>query len=258
MNDTLKTIFDRKSLRTFAEKDICKDDRELLLQAGMRAPTAGNLMSYTIIDVKDQRTKEILAETCDNQPMIAKAPMVLIFLADMQRLYDYFDYSGVPNLCKKTGISYVKPQEGDFLLAANDAIVAAENVVIAAESLGLGSCYIGDIIENFETHRDLFELPRWTFPVTMLIIGYPKQKKSNSVITRFPTEFIVHKNSYRRLSRQDFDSMFHETREHFGNAPFLKGAENLGQHIYLRKFSSDFMIEMRRSFKAGIKLWLEG
>ncbi len=257
MNDSLKTIFNRKSLRTFADKDICKEDRKLLLKAAMRAPTAGNLMSYTIIDVKDQGTKEILAETCDNQPMIAKAPMVLIFLADMQRLYDYFEYSGVPDLCKKTGTSYAKPREGDFLLAANDAIVAAENVVIAAESLGLGSCYIGDIIENFETHRDLLKLPRWTFPVTMLIIGHPKQKKSGSMTTRFPTEFIVHENSYRRLSGQDFDRMFHDTREHFGNAPYIKNAENLGQHIYLRKFSSDFMIEMRRSFKAGMKVWLE-
>lgn len=39
---------------------------------------------YTILDITDQRLKEILAETCDHQPFIAKAKMVLIFCADYQ------------------------------------------------------------------------------------------------------------------------------------------------------------------------------
>ena len=257
MNDTLNLIFKRRSLRTFSDKDISPENRKLLLNAAMRAPTAGNLMSYTIINVTDQRIKEVLAETCDNQPMIAKAPMVLVFLADMQRLYDYFSYSGVPGLCRKNGTLYTTPQEGDFLLAANDAIIAAENIVIAAESMGLGSCYIGDIIENFETHRDLLNLPKWTFPVTMLIIGYPKKPKPEKPVSRYPTKFIVHTNSYKRLSDDDFESMYRETLESYEDIPFLKSAENLGQHIYLRKFSSSFMNEMRRSFKAGMKAWME-
>lgn len=47
----------------------------------MQAPTAGNQMLYTILQITDQNLKERLAETCDHQPFIAKAPLVLVFLA---------------------------------------------------------------------------------------------------------------------------------------------------------------------------------
>ena len=39
------------------------------------------------------------------------------------------------------------------MLAMADACIAAQNSVVAAESLGVGSCYIGDILENVEEHR---------------------------------------------------------------------------------------------------------
>ena len=40
------------------------------------------------------------------------------------------------------------PGVGDLLLATTDATIAAQNAVVATESLGIGSCYIGDILEQ--------------------------------------------------------------------------------------------------------------
>ena len=37
--------------------------------------------------------------------------------------------------------------------------IAAQNAVVAAESLGIGSCYIGDVIENAEQMREALHLP---------------------------------------------------------------------------------------------------
>ena len=80
-----------------------------------------------------------------------------------------------------------KPGEGDLLLACADAIIAAQSTVVAAESLGIGSCYIGDIIENCEIVRELLELPEILyFPAAMLVYGYPeesqiKKKKTGSL-----------------------------------------------------------------------------
>ena len=257
MNEILQLIEKRTSLRLFSDRQISRENKTKLLHAAMRAPTGGNLMSYTIIDVTDQTIKEKLSVTCDNQPMIAKAPMVLVFLADMQRLYDYFTYSEVPELCKKKGLPFATPQEGDFLLAADDANVAAQNVVLAAESIGLGSCYIGDIIENIEEHRKLLSLPPWTFPVTMLILGYPKKSQASIPVPRFPQEFIVHENSYHRFSGKDFDRMVQNHSQYFPTTgSFPHGAGNYGQHIYLKKFASEFMIEMRRSLKKGLQEWI--
>ncbi|MFR2562940.1 MAG: nitroreductase family protein [Anaeromassilibacillus sp.] len=135
-NPILQSLWDRKSTRVFLEKPIPKEAQEIILGAAMQAPTAGNQMLYTILQITDQNLKERLAETCDHQPFIAKAPLVLVFLADFQRWYDAFVFAGCnPRL----------PAEGDLMLAVADACIAAQNSVVAAQSLGIGSCYIGDI-----------------------------------------------------------------------------------------------------------------
>ncbi|MFQ5832277.1 MAG: nitroreductase family protein [Candidatus Thorarchaeota archaeon] len=160
MNETLRVLDNRKSLRGYDPQPISPKDKDWILHSAFRAPTAGNMMHYSIVEVTDQEMKDRLVETCDNQPFIAKAHLVLLFLADMQRWYDFFEYSDVPGLCKAHQTEYVTPQESDLLLASCDALIAAQNAVIAAESLGIGSCYIGDIMENIEIHREMFDLPK--------------------------------------------------------------------------------------------------
>ena len=103
MNQTIELLLNRHSVRAYEEKDISPEDREQIIAATLRAATAGNMMLYSIIEISDQQIKDTLAITCDNQPFIAKAPLVLIFLADYQRWYDYFKVSGVEELCEKKG-----------------------------------------------------------------------------------------------------------------------------------------------------------
>ena len=155
MNQVIETILKRKSMRAYEKKAITPEVREELLRATLRAPTAGNLMLYSIIEVTDQHIKKKLVKSCDNQPFIARAPLVWLFLADYQRWYDYFIACGVEQLCDRQHTSIRRPQEGDLFLACCDAVIAAQTAVIAAESLGLGSCYIGDIMENYEVHRSV-------------------------------------------------------------------------------------------------------
>ena len=61
------------------------------------------------------------------------------------------------------------------MMACSDALIAAQNAVVAAESLGIGSCYIGDVLEQAEIHAELLDLPRHTLPVAMLCFGRPAQ-----------------------------------------------------------------------------------
>src|SRR5665648_29342 len=150
MNETLALIEGRCSTRVFAPAPVTDDEKAAILHAALRAPTGGNMQLYSIIQVEDQALKDRLAVTCDDQPFIAKAPWVLIFVADLQRWVDLFAASGVERL---EGVTHrMTPGVGDLLLACSDALIAAQNAVIAAESLGIGSCYIGDILENGEEH----------------------------------------------------------------------------------------------------------
>jgi nitroreductase len=252
-NQTLELIKNRRTIRAYSKRELTKEEIDTIILGAMRAPTAGNMMMYSILQITDQDMKNRLVKTCDNQPHIAKAPLVLIFLADMQRWWDYFSISYVPELCGKLGEKFQTPQESDLLLASCDALIAAQNAVIIAESLGIGSCYIGDIMENYEIHREMFNLPKWVFPVAMLCFGYPKGNKNKIPLTsRFPQKFIHFKNKYKKLNKQELTEMFQDSDRQITE----KDAHNLGQEVYLRKTGADFSKEMRRSVKAAIKVWL--
>ena len=259
-NPVIETILKRKSMRAYEKKAVESEVRAELLNATLRAPTAGNLMLYSIVEVTDQHIKNKLVKTCDNQPFIARAPLVWLFLADYQRWFDYFITSGVESLCAEKQIPMRKPEEGDLFLACCDALIAAQTAVIAADSLGLGSCYIGDIMENYEAQRDLFDLPKYVFPICLLCFGYPtRQQKEREQTSRFQDKFILFENQYKRLAAEEFDEMFRvEHAQVFHDREEVLGARNLGQLIYTRKFGADFSKEMSRSVRLIMKTWMEG
>ena len=207
-NEVMKQIKERKSVRVFEDRQIEESIKDEILNSAFQAPTAGNMMLYTILDIKDKDFKKELSITCDNQAFIAKAPLVLVFLADYQRWYDCFKL----NSCNPR-----KPGQGDILLASADALIAAQNTVVAAQSFGIGSCYIGDILENCEVVSQLLNLPEFVIPVTMLVYGYPtKQQRERKKPIRFEKEYIVFENQYRRLDKIDYDNM-HKTRNEKAN-----------------------------------------
>ena len=242
MNETIRAIRARKSVRAYEERAIPADVRRALLEAALQAPTAGNMTLYTILDITDPAVKQRLSVTCDNQPFIAEAPMVLVFCADYHRWYELF----------RRHVDEVRaPAEGDLLLANADALIAAQNVVVAAESFGLGSCYIGDVTENFEIHRELLHLPEYVVPACMLCIGYPtRQQKDRPKPNRFRVEDIVHENSYDEGKASRMEEMLSGRGE--GSAD---GLHEWVKRFCARKWNSEFSREMTRSCREIICSW---
>lgn len=89
-NEVVKNLFERKSVRIFEDRPISPEDRLTILQAACQAPTAGNQQLYTILEITEPALKKRLSVTCDNQPFIADAPLVLLFCADCQKWYDAY------------------------------------------------------------------------------------------------------------------------------------------------------------------------
>lgn len=58
MNDVIKGLFERKSVRVYSDEMIEEDKKKLIIDAAIQAPTAGNMTLYSIIDVEDQEIKE--------------------------------------------------------------------------------------------------------------------------------------------------------------------------------------------------------
>ena len=80
MNEILTVLFARKSMRAYTKEPVSPEQKELILRAACAAPTAGNQQLYTILEITDQRIKDKLAVSCDDQPFIAEAAMILIFV----------------------------------------------------------------------------------------------------------------------------------------------------------------------------------
>ncbi len=234
MNDVIAQMRARKSVRAFLDKPIEPEKKQLILESIFQAPTAGNQMLYTVIDITDEALKQTLARTCDNQPFIAKAPLVLVFVSDCQRWLDAY---------KVAGCDPRRPGVGDLMLAVTDTAIAAQNAVSAAWSMGIGSCYIGDIMENCEEHRRLLNLPDYGVPTVMLAFGYPtEQQEERPKPARFDAHYIVHENAYRRLGDEEHRQM-HELRK-----PEMDYDREIAAFCK-RKYHSDFAREMTRSIE---------
>lgn len=236
-NKVLEVLKNRKSVRAFTDEEISPEIKDAILGAAMRAPTAGNMQLYSIIDVTDQDLKEKLAVSCDNQPFIAKAKMVLVFCADYHRWLRKFKLSDCEDV--------PAPELSDLVLSTNDAVIAAHAACVAAESFSIGSCYIGDIIENFEKVKELLKIPEHVAPVSMLVFGYPtEQQKNRAQLKRLPKESVVFENSYRELSEEEL----------MGASPYESTKEKV-KALYNRKYVSKFAKEMVRSVKVIYENW---
>ena len=238
MNEVIRQLFDRKSVRAFTDQPIEETAAQTILRAAAMAPTAGNQQLYTILRITDPVLLSRLADACDHQPFIAKGKLVLVFCADCLKWYDAFRAAGCePRL----------PGPGDLLLAVDDALIAAQNAVTAAESFGIGSCYIGDIMENMETERELLGLPEYVFPAALLVFGYPtEQQKERPKPQRADMRHIVQENRYRRMDAEQLKELFES------KAPDGKYEEWMAAFC-ARKYNSDFAREMSRSVGEYLK-----
>ena len=133
------------------------------------------------------------------------------------------------------------------MLAVSDTNIAAQNAVVAAHSLGIGSCYIGDIMENAEVQREILSLPPYVFPAAMLVFGYPTEQQMNRPKPpRCDMQHIVYENGYRDMDRDELKQMLSAKEGERDFEKWLRAFCN-------RKYNSDFSREMTRSVQVFLE-----
>jgi hypothetical protein len=143
--------------------------------------------------------KDTLCRICFEQPFIKSAPLVLVFNADQNRNRKWVEQFG--------GHFHF---DGPAYLGKGfcDALIAAQNIVIAAEGLGLGSVYVGSVLNRARDVRQALNYPRYVVPVVLLAIGRPKKRPK--VSPRLPLRSIVHEESYQDFSAEDIQNIYRE------------------------------------------------
>lgn len=208
------------TIRNFKNKAVEDSALESIIYSGTRASTTGNMQLYSIVVTKDEKKKEQLAPFHFNQKVAQTAPVLLTFVADFNRFSKWCD------------ISQAKPGYSNFLsffTAAIDALLVAQNVCIAAENQGLGVCYLGTTTYNAKEIIQQLELPKLTFPVTTVAMGYPDENPE--LTDRIPLKGIVHSEKYSDYSAAEIKKLYDFKESLESSRQFVKenGKQTLAQ-----------------------------
>ncbi len=195
----LEVIDSHVSIRRYKPHEMDDETLEKLIYAGIRAPSSANLQPYTIIAVRDQAKKDIIAELCGNQPHIRQCSVFLLFTADYYR---------ASKAMEKLGIEPAQPNIYGLYVAAVDAALAAQNIALAAEAMGYGICYIGAVQNNPCRIAELLGLPEKTYPLFGMTIGVPDEEPPKRL--RLPVKTILHREAYEGAKEESVINTYRE------------------------------------------------
>ncbi len=132
MNDTLKAIAARRSVRRFKPEQIADADLRAVIDAGLAAPSGHNDQSCFFAVVQNRDVAREISEGAKEAMRMVPVP----WIAELGKNEKYHIFYEAP-----TAIVVAARQDAVSPLA--DVCAAVENMLIAAESLGLGACWIG-------------------------------------------------------------------------------------------------------------------
>ncbi len=149
-------IAKRQSIRTFKNELIPEDDIKEILQAAIKAPSAGNLQAYEIFVIKDNDKKLLLSKAANDQACVKEASHCFVFCANPDR-------------------SKVKYNiRGEKLYCLEDSSIACTYSQLAAADLGYGSVWVGGF--DVDKVREVLGIDESLIPVSILPIGIPNEK----------------------------------------------------------------------------------
>jgi len=150
MNETLKNILARKSINTFSDKPISKENLELLLKAGMAAPSGKDIRPWRFIVVTDKETLAKTSVALSATEKIKGNVAAIVVCGDSSESERFWTF---------------------------DCSLAAENIMLAAQSAGIGSHWISirPNEERINNIKGLFSFPGSVEPLCAIVLGYPEQ-----------------------------------------------------------------------------------
>jgi len=164
MNPVLSNIMARRSVRKYLDKPVEHEKLEVIVRAGINAPSGMNRQPWIVRVVEDQQLIADVNEVFkrNNPEQVARDP-------NFKNMF-----RNAPNL-----ICVCTPAEGGGEL---DAGLLGENMMLAAQAMGLGTCCLGGPVRFLNTNADArFFLDRLDIPEGyklnyILAIGYPDEQ----------------------------------------------------------------------------------
>jgi nitroreductase len=163
-------IFERVSVRDFADRAVEAEKIEMLLRAAMQAPSAGNQQPWEFLVIDDREILESIMEVHPYSGMLRTAPLCIAVLA------------------RKDGLNW----EG---MIQQDLGAATQNLMLEAVTQGLGSCWLGVMghDERMQTVNAALGLPSTLDCFCLVAVGYAATERAQTA--RYD-ESRVHHNRF--------------------------------------------------------------
>lgn len=205
--DVFEAIERRASVRTFTGEPLTEEEITKLARAALRAPTAGNLLHYSVVCITGDHQKEALYDLCSKQPFIKSAALLMVFNIDENRNKKWIDRWG-------GHFHFDGPYPAS--IASSDALIAAQNVVLAAEAMGLGSVYVGNVIGAAQKVREALGYPDLVVPLAMLCIGRPRAVPEPR--GRLDLRAVLHRERYQDFSSDEIEGLYGDLERQWADA----------------------------------------
>lgn len=186
-----KLIQDHRSIRKYTAQPIGEDILQDILASVQWAPSSHNVQAYSVIVVKNEKTKNQLADLCGGQEWVRTCPVFLVFCADFYRL---------KLACEMHGTQLEIDEVENLIVGAVDTALAAQNALLSARSYGLGGVMIGGIRNHPKEVARLLQLPELTIPIMGMCLGYPAQEPWQK--PRLPRNVVIHDETYQTGNMQ--------------------------------------------------------
>ena len=173
-NPVMDTIMKRRSVRTY--KDIPVDWGKVIncVEAGMMAPSSGNLQIWRFSVVRGASKKSAIASACLQQHWMEQAPVHIAIFAKHDRAEQFYR------------------ERGSKIYCVQDCAMAAMNIMIAAESIGLSTCFVSAFDEQAMSR--IFSLPDKVTPQGVITLGYSDE--TPDAPSRYRVETLVGVENY--------------------------------------------------------------
>ncbi len=225
--ETIRKLLDHRVIRRFADRPVEPGLLSLLCAAALSSPSKSDLQQGDILIVADAEKRKRIAALLPDQPWIAGAPVLILFLGNNRRQRQIAAWRGRP---------FPNDHLDAFFNAAVDGAIVMTTFIVAAEAAGLGCCPISTIRNHAARVSDWCALPEHVFPVAGLGLGWPADRGHMSA--RLPLSARVHVDGFseegietkvdaydrRRHAIFPFRNQRDEAR--FGHAPFYGWSED--------------------------------
>ncbi len=163
MNDVLNAIKNRRSVRKYKPDQISQEELDLILEAGMYAPSYGNQQPWHFTVIQNQNLLEHIDRTIREEIAEARIESFRSLRANP----DFRATYGAPTLVVVSG----RKDGSDWRV---DCSAAIQNMLLAAESLNIGSVWLGFMTFYFERKEEVEKLgiPEGYEPFYGVLLGY--------------------------------------------------------------------------------------